>query len=88
MRLETRAVHAGDAVEPHSGAMLEPITLSVTFERDPDGGHRRGYHCTTAGNPNRRNLELTVADLEGSEDAVASTTSFTRLRSTCPGTLT
>jgi cystathionine gamma-synthase len=71
MRLETTAVHAGTAVDPHSGAVLEPITLSVTFERDPDGGHSRGYHYGSAGNPNRRSLEKAVAELELGEDAVA-----------------
>jgi cystathionine gamma-synthase len=71
MRLETRAVHAGAEVDPHSGAVAEPITLSVTFERDPDGGHSRGYHYGKAGNPNRRSLERAVAALEQGEDSVA-----------------
>jgi len=64
MHLETRAVHAGTEVDPHSGAVVEPITLSATFERDPDGGHRRGYHYSKAGNPNLRSLERAVAALE------------------------
>lgn len=71
MRLETQAVHAGTEVDPHSGAVAEPITLSVTFERDPDGGHSRGYHYGKAGNPNRRSLEEAVAALEQGEDSVA-----------------
>lgn len=71
MRLETQAVHAGTEVDPHSGAVVEPITLSVTFERDPDGGHSRGYHYGKAGNPNRRSLEKAVAALEQGEDSVA-----------------
>jgi len=64
-------VHAGTEVDPHSGAVAEPITLSVTFERDPDGGHSRGYHYGKAGNPNRRSLEKAVAALEQGEDSVA-----------------
>jgi cystathionine gamma-synthase len=71
MRLETQAVHAGQEIDPHSGAVVEPITLSVTFERDADGEHRRHYHYSKAGNPNRHSLERALADLEGSEDAVA-----------------
>jgi cystathionine gamma-synthase len=71
MRLETQAVHAGTQVDPHSGAVAEPITLSVTFERDPDGGHSRGYHYGKAGNPNRRSLEKAIAALEQGEDSVA-----------------
>ncbi len=57
-------MHAGAEVDPHSGAVVEPITLSVTFERDPDGGHSRGFHYSRAGNPNRRSLERAVAELE------------------------
>jgi cystathionine gamma-synthase len=71
MRLETTAVHAGTAVDPHSGAVVEPITLSVTFERDLDGGHSRGYHYGSAGNPNLHSLEKAVAALEQSEDSLA-----------------
>jgi cystathionine gamma-synthase len=71
MRLETTAVHAGSGVDPHSGAVVEPITLSATFERDADGGHRRGYFYGKAGNPNRRSLEKAVAALEQCEDSVA-----------------
>lgn len=64
-------MHAGTQVDPHSGAVAEPITLSVTFERDPDGGHSRGYHYGKAGNPNRRSLEKAIAALEQGEDSVA-----------------
>ena len=34
MRFETRAVHAGGVVDPATGAVVPPIQLSVTFERD------------------------------------------------------
>lgn len=71
LRLETRAVHAGTGVDPHTGAVIEPLTLSATFERDADGGHRRGYHYSKAANPNRRSLERAVAALEGGTDAIA-----------------
>jgi cystathionine gamma-synthase len=71
LRLETRAIHAGTSVDPHTGAVVEPVTLSSTFQRDADGGYRRGFHYSTAGNPNRRSLEQAVAALEGGADAVA-----------------
>ena len=58
-------MHAGSEIDPGSGAVVEPITMSATFERDPDGGHRRGYHYSKAGNPNRRSLERAVAAIEG-----------------------
>jgi cystathionine gamma-synthase len=69
--IDTQAVHAGTQVDPHTGAVIEPITLSVTFERDPDGGHSRGYHYSKAGNPNLHSLERALAVLEAGEDAVA-----------------
>lgn len=43
MRLETTAVHAGHGVDTSSGAVAMPITLSTTFERDPEGLYPRGY---------------------------------------------
>lgn len=69
--METLAVHAGLGPDPHTGAVVEPITLAVSFERDADGGHRRGYHYSSAGNPNRVSLEKALAALEGGAGAVA-----------------
>ena len=71
MKLETMAVHCGNETDPYSGAVAEPITLSVTFERDSDGGYHRGYFYSTKGNPNRNRLESTFATLEGGMVAVA-----------------
>jgi cystathionine gamma-synthase len=71
MRLETRAVHAGTAVDAATGAVTPPIHLSVTFERDPDGGYPRGFLYARNSNPNREGLERCVAELEGGEEAAA-----------------
>jgi cystathionine gamma-synthase len=71
MKTETLAIHAGGAVDRASGAVAEPITLSVAFERDTDGGHSRGYHYSAKGNPNRDALETVFAALEGGDRAVA-----------------
>src|SRR5262245_61586698 len=71
MRLETRAVHAGSAIDPGTGAVTPPIQLSVTFERDADGSYPRGFLYGRNGNPNREELERCVADLEGGEAAAA-----------------
>jgi cystathionine gamma-synthase len=71
MKLETRAVHAGTTNDPTTGAVTPPIHLSVTFERDADGGYPRGFLYGRNGNPNRDGLERCVADLEGGEDAAA-----------------
>lgn len=71
VRSETLAIHAGRAVDDGTGAVAEPITLSVTYERDPDGTYPRGYFYTTAGNPNRESLEARTTALEDGAEAVA-----------------
>ncbi|WP_202873416.1 trans-sulfuration enzyme family protein [Kribbella capetownensis] len=69
--METLVVHGGAGVDPQTGAVVEPIIMSTTFERDPDGGHSRGYFYSKAGNPNQSSLERTVATLERGAGGVA-----------------
>jgi cystathionine gamma-synthase len=71
MKLETLAIHAGRMPDPATGAVREPIHLSTTFERAPDGSYPRGFSYTRAGNPNRASLETAVAAIEGGAAAVA-----------------
>jgi cystathionine gamma-synthase len=71
MKFETRAVHAGGAIDPATGAVAPPIHLSTTFERDADGGYPRGHIYSRTGNPNREALERCLADLEGGTAAAA-----------------
>src|SRR5487761_380368 len=71
MRIETLAVHAGNEVDPTTGAITPPIHLSTTFERDPDGEYRRGYLYARTNNPNREALERCVCALEGGAEAAA-----------------
>ena len=35
MKIETLAVHAGQEIDPTTGAVTPPIHLSTTFEREP-----------------------------------------------------
>ena len=65
MRLETRAVHAGQRIDPATGAVAAPIHPSTTFERDADGSYPRGYLYARNNNPNRDALERCLAELEG-----------------------
>ncbi len=65
MRIETLAVHAGETVDPTSGAITPPLYLSTTFERAEDGSYPRGYIYTRLGNPNREALEKCLSVLEG-----------------------
>ena len=71
MKIETLAIHAGREPDPATGAVREPIHLSTTFERGPDGAYPHGYNYGRSGNPNRASLEQAVAALEGGREAVA-----------------
>ena len=68
---ETLAVHAGRVADPATGALVPPIHLSTTFEREADGTYPRGYAYTTFNNPNRAWLENAVAELEGGAAAIS-----------------
>src|SRR5438046_2101469 len=71
MKIETLAVHAGQRVDPATGAVSPPIYLSTTFERDIEGTYSRGFMYTRNDNPNRQALERGVSMLEGGEAAAA-----------------
>lgn len=68
-RRETRAVHAGRAPDPTSGAVAPPIVLSTTFVREPDYGPGAGWIYARDRTPNRTELELALAALEAPDDA-------------------
>ncbi|HEX7437375.1 MAG TPA: aminotransferase class V-fold PLP-dependent enzyme [Caldimonas sp.] len=70
-RFETLAVHAGHGVDPATGAVVEPIHLSTTFERDADGTYPHGYLYSRNHNPNRNGLEAALAALEGGTSGAA-----------------
>ena len=75
----TRAVHAGERPErPEFTPTVTPIYPSVSYlADDPEtqdavfGGEQQGYVYTRHGNPTTRALEVAVAALEETEDAVA-----------------
>jgi cystathionine gamma-synthase len=71
MKIETLAVHAGNRIDPATGAVSPPINLSTTFERDMDGAYSRGFMYTRNNNPNRQALEEGVSALEGGVAAAA-----------------
>ena len=62
--LDTLAIHAGQAADPPSGAVMTPIVLSSTFAQDGPGRHK-GYEYSRSGNPTRNALEACIAALEG-----------------------
>ena len=65
MKPETLAVHAARSPDPGTGAVAEPLHLSTTFERAPDGSYPQGYYYARAANPTRAALEQALAALEG-----------------------
>ena len=67
---ETRAIHAGQAPDPHTGAVVPPISLATTFAQHGVGEHR-GYEYARSGNPTRTALEECLAALEGAAHGLA-----------------
>jgi cystathionine beta-lyase/cystathionine gamma-synthase len=60
----TRAVHAGQAPDPLSGAVMTPIYQTSTYAQEGLGRHK-GYEYARTQNPTREALERNVAALEG-----------------------
>ncbi|MCC6102433.1 MAG: aminotransferase class I/II-fold pyridoxal phosphate-dependent enzyme [Olegusella sp.] len=62
--IETRLIHAGETVDPHTGAVNIPIYQTSTYQQDAIGKNR-GWEYSRTGNPTRAALERLIADLEG-----------------------
>jgi cystathionine gamma-lyase len=71
-RLEfaTRCVHAGQAPDPTTGAVMMPIYATSTFVQESPGVHK-GYEYGRTKNPTRMAFERCIADLEGGSAAFA-----------------
>lgn len=67
----TRAIHAGQAPDRTTGAIIPPIYQSSTHVQDGIGGFREGYEYNRAGNPTRSSLETQLAALEGGASALS-----------------
>jgi cystathionine gamma-synthase len=72
-RPATRAVRAGIATDLHHGAVVPPIHLSSTFAFE-GFGKKRLYDYTRTGNPTREYLANALAELEGGEGGVVTST--------------
>jgi cystathionine gamma-lyase len=66
----TRCVHAGQAPDPTTGAVMMPIYATSTFVQDSPGVHK-GYDYARTKNPTRMAFERCIADLEGGSAAFA-----------------
>nr|WP_149955089.1 cystathionine gamma-synthase [Zafaria cholistanensis] len=65
----TRAIHAGQAFEPRTGAVVPPLHFSTTYAQDGIGGLRGGYEYGRGGNPTRDSLQEQLAAVEGGAHA-------------------
>ena len=64
----TRAIHAGQAPDPTTGAVNVPLYLSSTYAQE-ELGKDKGYDYSRAGNPTRTALEECLCSLEGGASA-------------------
>jgi cystathionine gamma-lyase len=60
----TRAIHAGQAPDPATGAVMPPIYATSTYAQSSPGVHQ-GYEYSRTQNPTRMAFERCIADLEG-----------------------
>ncbi|WP_281349955.1 cystathionine gamma-synthase [Arthrobacter yangruifuii] len=65
----TRAIHAGQAPDPTTGAVIPPLYQSTTYAQDGIGGLRNGYEYGRGTNPTRDSLQEQLAALEGGKHA-------------------
>lgn len=68
--LATRVIHAGQAPDPSTGAIMPPIYATSTYVQESPGVHK-GLDYGRSHNPTRWALERCVADLEGGAQAYA-----------------
>ncbi|HEY0496286.1 MAG TPA: cystathionine gamma-synthase [Kutzneria sp.] len=69
---ETRAIHAGQEPDPHTGSVIVPIYQTSTFAQDGVGGLRAGgFEYSRTANPTRTALEECLASLEGGRHGLA-----------------
>lgn len=64
LRFGTRCIHAGQAPDPTTGAVMPPIYATSTYAQSSPGVHK-GYDYSRTSNPTRSAWEKCIADLEG-----------------------
>jgi cystathionine gamma-synthase len=70
MHFETACIHAGQAADPATGAVMIPIYQAATYVQ-PGIGKAHGYEYGRTSNPTRTALEANLAALEGGEFGLA-----------------
>jgi cystathionine gamma-lyase len=67
---DTRVIHAGQAPEPNTGAIMTPIYQTSTYVQSSPGVHT-GFEYSRTQNPTRHALEDCLAALEGARHGIA-----------------
>jgi cystathionine beta-lyase/cystathionine gamma-synthase len=70
MEFATRAIHAGQAADPSTGATITPIFQTSTYTQEGLEQHK-GYEYSRTGNPTRAALEACLASLENARFGLA-----------------
>ena len=70
MKFQTKAIHAGQAPDPLTGAVVTPIVTATTFAQKSPGKHS-GFEYSRVSTPTRRTLENCFAELEEGRFALA-----------------
>src|SRR2546425_1635379 len=63
LEFATRAIHAGQAPDPSTGAVMTPIYATSTYVQESPGKHK-GFDYARSINPTRLAYEKCIADLE------------------------
>lgn len=66
----TRAIHAGQAPDETTGAVMTPIYQTSTYAQESPGKHK-GYEYSRSDNPTRTAYQECIAALEGAKHALA-----------------
>src|SRR5687767_14775441 len=70
LKPRTLAVQALALIEPATKAVVQPVHVASTFERDPDNQYRSGFGYGRPDNATVRQAEAVLAALEGAEEAL------------------
>ena len=62
LRFDTLAIHAGQAPDPTTGAVMTPVYLTSTYVQASPGVHK-GYEYSRTQNPTRHALQDCLAAL-------------------------
>jgi cystathionine beta-lyase len=81
MKIGTRLIHNGHAIDPVTGAVSVPIYQTSTFAQQ-SMDHFGKYDYARSGNPTREALEDAIADLEGGSRGFAFASGMAAISST------